>query len=517
MPEFAAPRNRTSIYLAVIALVAVFVSGLVFFLGNPFNFAGFSSRPGGVTQSIGPRDLQRALDRAQPGDVLLLDPKEIYTGPFTLPKKSGDEFITIQTASVADLPEGKRVGPAQTKLFAKLQSATAGEPVIKTAPGAHHYRFIGVEISTAPGDIKMYDLVQIGDTKQTSAQVPYAIEIDRSYIHGHPTQEVQRGVSLNGKSIKITNSQISEIHGRGYDTQALCGWNGPGPFDIINNRLEAAGENVMFGGALPSIPGLVPTKIVIRDNDFFKPLTWKVGHPTYAGIHWSIKNLLEFKNASDVTVDGNTFENSWTDAQIGYAILFTVRSEDGKAPWATLEKITFTNNIVRNADQGMQLLGKDARASKQANGLTITHNLFTGIKNRFLTISGYENVVIDHNTHIQNGNIMALHGDPSPGFVYTNNITIRAPSSYGIFGDGVGEGTAALNRFLTGYKMSRNVVIGASASQYPPNNAYPATPEKVGFQDFNGGNYRLTAKSAYRNTSTEKDDPGCHVDRLPKR
>ena len=80
MPEFAAPRNRTSIYLAVIALVAVFVSGLVFFLGNPFDFACFSSRPGGLTQSIGLRDLQRALDRAQPGDVLLLDPKEIYTG-----------------------------------------------------------------------------------------------------------------------------------------------------------------------------------------------------------------------------------------------------------------------------------------------------------------------------------------------------------------------------------------------------------------------------------------------------
>ncbi len=518
MPEHAALRNRRSIYLSVIALVAVLVSGLLFLRGNSFNFPGFSTRPGGITQKIGRNgDLQSAINRAQPGDVIVVDAQATYTGPFTLPKKSGNEFITIQSSRVAELPADVRVGPGQAELFARLQSATAGEPVIKTAPGAHHYRFIGVEISTATGDTKMYDLVQIGDTKQTSAQVPEHIEIDRSYIHGHPTQEVQRGVSLNGKAIKVSNSYISEIHGRGYDTQALCGWNGPGPFDIINNYLEAAGENVMFGGALPSIPGLVPSDITIRDNDFFKPLSWKVGHPTYAGIHWSIKNLLEFKNASVVTVEGNTFKNSWTDAQIGYAILFTVRSEDGKAPWATLENITFKNNIVSDADQSLQLLGNDSGRSKQAKGLTITHNLFTNIKNRFLTMSGYENVVIDHNTHFQNGNIMALHGEPSRGFVYTNNITVRAPSSYGIFGDGTGEGTAALTRFLPGYKMSRNIIIGAPASQYPPNNAYPATPEKVGFQDFNGGKYGLAAKSAYKNTSTEKDDPGVHVDRLPKR
>ena len=61
-------------------------------------------------------------------------------------------------------------------------------------------------------------------------------------------RRVQRGISLNGADITISNSHISEIHGRGYDTQAICGWNGPGPFRIINNYLEAAGENVMFGG-----------------------------------------------------------------------------------------------------------------------------------------------------------------------------------------------------------------------------------------------------------------------------
>ncbi|HSE20208.1 MAG TPA: hypothetical protein VLB68_01080, partial [Pyrinomonadaceae bacterium] len=249
---------------------------------------------GGGTIRVGANsDLQRAIERAQPGDVIVVDANAVYTGPFTLPNKSGSSYITIQSSRVAELPEGVRVGPQQSTLFAKLVSATPGAPVIKTDPGSHHYRFVGVDISTARSDVKAYDLVQLGDSKQTSAQVPHDFVIDRSYIHGFPDQDVQRGISLNAAEITVSNSYISEIHGRGYDTQAICGWNGPGPFHIINNYLEASGENVMFGGALPSITNLIPSNIEIRRNYFFKPLSWKVGDPSYAGIHWSVKNLLE--------------------------------------------------------------------------------------------------------------------------------------------------------------------------------------------------------------------------------
>jgi hypothetical protein len=460
-------------------------------------------------------DLQRAIDRAQPGDVIVVDANAVYTGPFTLPNKSGSSYITIQSSRAAELTEGARVGPKQSALFAKLVSATPGAPVIKAAPGSHHYRFVGVEISTAKSNVKAYDLIQFGDPKQTTAQVPHDFVIDRSYIHGFPDQDVQRGVSLNGADITVSNSYVSEIHGRGYDTQALCGWNGPGPFHIVNNYLEASGENVMFGGALPSITNLIPSNIEIRGNYFFKPLSWKVGDPSYAGIHWTVKNLLEFKNARNVVVDGNVLENSWGDAQIGYAVLFTVRSEDGKAPWAIVENITFTNNTVKNSDQAIQMLGSDApNPSGRGNKLVLSNNLFTGIKNRFLTISGFYDVTIDHNTHFQNGNIMILHGEPSNGFVYTNNITNRAPNGYGIFGDGVGEGNPALARYAPGGNVKRNVIIGAGASGYPPNNAYPASAEEVGFQDYAGGKFRLAAKSKFKGTATDKTDPGCQLDRL---
>ncbi|HEX3249093.1 MAG TPA: hypothetical protein VHS05_06680 [Pyrinomonadaceae bacterium] len=448
--------------------------------------------------------------------MIELEAGKVYEGPISLPPKSGDSFITIQSSRTAELPEGVRIGPAQTALLAKLQSSTAGEPVIKTAPTSHHYRFIGLDISTAKAEVAVYDLVRIGDTRQTAAEVPHDIVIDRSWIHGFDTQDVQRGVSLNGSEITVSNSYINEIHGRGYDTQAICGWNGPGPFHIINNYLEASGENILFGGADPSIANLIPSNIEIRRNYLFKPLRWNQKDPSYAGIHWTVKNLLEIKMGRNIVIDGNVMENSWGDAQIGYAVLFTVRNQDGKAPWATIENVQFTNNTVKGSEQGFQLLGQDnLNISPHASGLQIVNNLFTGVSNRFLTMTAYANVTLSHNTHFQGGNIMMLYGDPSPGFVYTDNVTNRDPKGYGIFGDGVGEGNTALAHYVPGNTIKRNIFIGANTSIYPPNNSFPGTLEDVGFQDHKNGNYRLTAKSKFKGSATDKTDPGCQLDRLP--
>jgi hypothetical protein len=242
----------------------------------------------------------------------------------------------------------------------------------------------------------------------------------------------------------------------------------------VNNHLEASGENVLFGGFDPSITNLIPSDIEIRGNYFFKPLRWKVGDPSYAGIHWSVKNLLELKMARNVVIDGNTFENSWGDAQIGYAVLFTVRNQDGKAPWAIIENVTFTNNIIKNSDQGFQLLGSDnLNPSQRSTGLLIRNNLFQSISNRFLTMTGYYDVTLQHNTHEQGGNIMSLYGEQSTGFSYVNNVTLRNPNGYGIFGDSIGEGTTALEHYTPGYDMRGNVIAGAAANSYPPNNNYP--------------------------------------------
>lgn len=451
-------------------------------------------------------DFQRALNDAKPGDTIVLEAGAVYTGPFVLPVKTGSEFITIQTSRLAELPEGVRVSPAQSALFAKLQSAENGSPIVRTKPRAHHYKFIGIEFSTATEKVVIGDLIRLGDysTQTTLDVVPQHIDIDRSYIHGFPSQEVQRGVSLNSAHSSITNSYISEVHGRGYDTQAICGWNGPGPYKIINNYLEGAGENVMFGGADPKIRNLVPSDIEIRDNYFFKPLSWKVGDPSYGGRHWSVKNLFELKNARRVIIDRNVFENNWVDAQAGSAILFTVRNDNGTAPWATIEDVTFTNNIVKNSPSALNLLGKDnLQPSQRARKLVISNNFFTGISSTFLTMTGYQNVTISNNTHFQSGNIMSLHGEPSPGFVYERNITVRDNKGYGVMGDATGEGRVGLDRFTPGAQFTNNVIVGAKASQYPANNFYPQSLAEVGFENPEMGDFRLNARSKFKQTGAD--------------
>ncbi|HKG47095.1 MAG TPA: hypothetical protein VKB02_10225 [Pyrinomonadaceae bacterium] len=459
---------------------------------------------------VGPQDsVQSALDSAQYGDTIVVQAGETFTGNFVLPMKSGTGEIVIQSSSLDKLPEGVRVKPSQSKakLFPILQTPNS-EPVIATAPGAHHYRFQGIEFSTDSSNKMVYDLIRFGGGRKeqkTLDSVPHDLEIDRCYIHGFDTQDVQRGVALNSAATTVKNSYISNIHGVGYDTQAIAGWNGPGPFEIINNHLEAAGENIMFGGADPGIKGLVPAGIKIRENYLFKPLSWKVGHPSYAGKHWTVKNLLELKNAKDVVIDGNYFENCWTDGQTGIAILFTVRNQEGTAPWSILQNIAFKNNIVIGAEGALNFLGSDnERPSQRSSVADISNNLFFDMRGPFLTMNGFENVSITHNTHFQTGNITILYGAPlQEQFVYRDNLTMRDSKGYGVFGDATGEGTVALRKFAPKFEFTNNVLIGADASLYPKVNQFPASIDRVGFVSFKGTNYCLGPGSAYKNVGAD--------------
>jgi hypothetical protein len=175
--------------------------------------------------------------------------------------------------------------------------------------------------------------------------LPHDLILDRLYVHGSPSVTLRRGVTLNSAAAAVIDSYISDCHEDGSDSQAIGGWNGAGPFKIVNNYLEGAGENFMLGGTDPSIQNLVPSDIEFRRNHCFKPLTWRIGDPSYAGRPWSVKNLFELKNAQRVLIDGNVFENNWTMAQNGFAILFTVRNQDGAAPWSVV-LLSVRNRII---------------------------------------------------------------------------------------------------------------------------------------------------------------------------
>ena len=503
--------------LLVVAVLAMVGIGVVFALRQVRGTFTETWDAGRRTITVGPKDsLQAALNAAQYGDVIVLQAGVAYTGSFELPLKQGAGEIVIQSSRASELRENVRVTPAQSALFAKLQTDTV-EPVLKTAPGAHHYRFVGIEFSTTTPNVKIYDLVRLGEGRRkqkTPDSAPHHLVIDRCYIHGFDTQDVQRGISMNSGDTTISNSYISEIHGVGYDTQAIASWNGPGPYRIINNYLEGAGENILFGGADPASPEMIPSNIEIRGNYVFKPLSWKVGHPTYAGKHWTVKNSLELKNAKNVVIDGNIFENCWTDGQTGIPILFTVRNQEGSAPYSIIENVTFINNVVKGAEGGLNLLGSDnEKPSAQSSGLTIANNLFVDIRGPFLTMNGYEKVSLTHNTHFQSFNIMILYGKPVQDFVYRDNLTIRGPKGYGVFGDSLGEGIPAMRKFIPRADFRKNVLAGADSSLYPKDNFFPS-PEKVGFVNFAKGDYRLAASSPYAKAGSDGQPVGCDWNKL---
>src|SRR5207245_7220395 len=224
-----------------------------------------------------------------------------------------------------------------------------GSNAILTNAQAHNYRFVGIEIRPATG-LFVTNLVAIGSGETSLANLPHDITFDRCYVHGDPIAGGRRGIAMNGASVAVVDSYVSDFKEVGADTQALWSHNSPGPLKIVNNYLEAAGENVMTGGADPSITNLVPSDIEIRRNHFFKPLAWITSS-------WSVKNLLEFKNAQRVLVERNIFENCWAGGQTGDPVVITPRNQNGGGTWTVTKDMNIRLNKHMNNVGSVRVIG----------------------------------------------------------------------------------------------------------------------------------------------------------------
>lgn len=466
-------------------------------------------------------NLQVALNTAQPGGRITLEKGAVFAGNFTLPAKGGAGYVFVETENFA-IPVGQRLVP-NGGMAALVSPNTV--PVLQTLSGAHHFRFVGID-AKAPG-LSIDTLIQLGDGSEILANQPHHIIFDRCFIHGDPNLGGKRGVSFQGRHLAIIDSVLSDWKRLGQDTQAICGWNGAGPFKIVNNLIEGAGENVMFGGADAAVLNLVPSDIEIRGNHFFKPLSWKIGHPSYAGTPWLVKNLFELKNARRVLVENNLFENNWAHGQPGFAIVFTPRNSSGTNPWTTLEDVIFQKNELRNSANGFNIMGQDFESgvpSQISKRLKIAQNIGQDIGHTpyvdgilFQILSGYEDVNINHNTFLHSGTTIVADGAPSPRLRFTNNIAQH--NAYGIFGSGAGVGNSAIAAFFPNSVFAKNVlatpVEPVSTSSYPPANYFPGTLQEIGFVDLAAGDLGLTAASPYHNAATDGTDIGANLVPMP--
>jgi len=481
---------------------------------------GYVLPTGTVHRVNGGGDLQAALNAASRGDIVVLEAGATFTGNFTLPQKAGTDWIYVVSSTVLDgvFPKapGERVSPADAGSMAKIHTPNGTAAITALGGDVSYYRFVGIEIAPSPANTLVYSLISWGTASTASDQTPTHLILDRCYVHGHTGGTFYRGLALNSAHSAVIDSYFTEFHAPGNDTQAIMGWNGPGPYKIENNYLAGAGENVMFGGGDPRLTGVLPSDIEIRRNHFYKPLSWQ-------GV-WNMKNHFEVKSGQRILVEANVFENSWVGGQAGWSIVLKSVNQDGGHNSAAARDITIRHNIIRNVNGGFDLIGFQALSggtvAEHLSRVTIVNNVVYelrrgagGVNGRLFKIStgSPSDIYISHNTAFPAHSLMTLwEGVRVSGLVLSDNIF--GHGDYGLFGNGVGEGRAALTAYAPGASVVGNVFIGSNQSNYPAGNFYPSSENEVGFVAFSSGNYRLTAGSPYKGQATDGTDPGANLD-----
>jgi len=506
-------------------------------------------------------ELQSALGNAQCGDRILLSAGVQFVGSFKFPAKNCDDnhWVIVRTnagdsalpaegnrltpcyAGVASLPGRPAYACASPKnMTAALVSNGKNQGPVEFEEGANHYRLLGLEITrNIPGSV-VYNLVAIRG-KGTAHHLVF----DRDWFHGTAQDETTRGIALGGSTdVAIVDSYFSDFHciavtGTCVDAQTISGGLGDspmGPYKIVNNFLEASGENLMFGGGEATFS---PADIEIRRNHLFKPRTWKQGSDGFvggaSGKPFIVKNLFELKNAQRVLFQDNILENVWGGfTQTGFAILLTPKNQNNHCPICKTTDVTIRFCRVSHVASGL-VMGtglSDAGGTASGGARYSIHDVvfddidgkaYGGLGTLFLVTSispALRDMSIDHVTGFPPTALFIVGVDVDRekivNFSFTNSLVGVGENDF--FSTGGGPKNCAfqpkiqgpegvLKSCFSGFNVTHNAFIG-SAGGWPKGNFTPKNAEAVqmgDFRDGNGGDYRLCEEK--NTTNCKKESP----------
>ena len=464
-------------------------------------------------------DLQTQINNANPGDILSLSAGAY--GAVRLPNKGQNlPAITIN-------------GQAGSQIV-----TDGNTPAIYTDAGAAGYTFNNLEVlpqnSTSPVN---YFLVRIdgpldnnnNSNIQTVADLPNNITFNGCYFHVFDNQECRHGLVLNSGLVNILNCRFENFKSTQADAQAIIGWNGPGPFNIIGCSIEGAGENIMFGGTGPSW-NVVPSDIIIRNCNFTKRLSWNPADPSFGGIVYVVKNLLEFKSGQRALIEGNTFSNCWDGGQDGVAWLINIANYSGKGV-ERCQNIEYRYNRVTNVcrawDMGIaNSVVPSPMAGQVINNVNIHDNLFSKVgaagSNKTRSTPGQggvvlgDNISVTHNTLVLDPNGIGLNdflnaqqwnGQKLTSVTFRDNIVAFGQYGY-LYLDSTGQ--ANINNpsaFAGGWSnvnIGNNILYGVNSKTVFPGDKSLSDISYIGFDS----NYSLPAGNMFKNTASDGTDPG---------
>jgi hypothetical protein len=486
-------------------------------------------------------NLQRAIDAATCGETLSLQAGAVYQGLIQMPDKQCDDahWIVVRTnAPDASLPpEGTRLTPcyagvaallgrpdfhcnAPIHVLARIEfTGKAGSGPIIFLRGASHYRFLGLEITRSDSDASV---TALASTKEGA--IADHIIFDRVWMHGTAQGETRRGVALKSMtSVAIIDSFLTDFHcvavsGTCGDAQTITGGSGDdpgGPYKIVNNFLEASGENIIFGGG----PGTItPADIEIRRNHLFKPMTWMEGQPGFvggkSGHPFIVKNHFELKNAQRVLFENNLLENVWGGfSQAGFSILLSPKNQNNQCPACRVTDITIRNIKISNVGSAFQIanaLSDAGGASSGGERYSIHDVLIEGVHGKDYKGSGNFALIMSvapplHDVRIEHVTAFVPHflisiqaAQKMSGFTVANNLFSSDDPQLGSAGGGPqncafrpeAQGPAGVIKSCFEIStFTRNFIIGGS--NWPSGNVTPKDANAAGLFGKPGAGYRL--------------------------
>lgn len=475
--------------------------------------------------------LQDALDGAACGDTIQLEAGAVFSGEFLFPKKSCDDahWIIVRTSSPDSSlpPEGTRLTPcyagvaslpgrpdfhciSSKNVMAKLVLSKGNSGPLLFADGANHYRFIGIEVTRDLPGASVVDLA--GPKGKVAAD---HIIFDRVWMHGTAHDETRRGLFLSGTTyMAVIDSYFSDFHCTAMescvDSQAISGASGDlpmGPFKIVNDFLEASGENILLGGAAATA---TPSDIEIRRNHLFKPTLWMRGQPGFIGGNngkpFIVKNDFELKNAQRVLFEGNILENSWGGfSQSGIAIVLTPKNPNGSCPSCRVNDITIRYCTISHVGGAFNIANVpgDSGSTAAAGERYSIHDVavddidgrkYNGFGSFLILISNtpaLKSLKMDHITSSASRVMfnMGIKNGKMQDFTFTNNLIGASEREVTSTGGGLQNCAfqperqtfaGLLQNCVTSYTFTNNVIISGSGG-WPAGNSYPKAAKDVGF------------------------------------